>query len=88
MGYEDPRLKKLEDLVVKKLQESTLDEEMKEDTIEDIRINGIDEYMGYLDEKGNIDMSKAEADLKDEASMDKAAEGYVDWLVKFYSEVD
>ena len=88
MGYEDPRLKKLEDLVVKKLQESTLDEEIKEDTIEDIYINGIEEYMGYLDEEGDIDMSKAETDLKDEASMDKAAEEYVNWLVKSYSEVE
>ena len=88
MGYEDPRLKKLEDLVVKKLQESTLDEEIKEDTIEDIYINGIEEYMGYLDEEGDMDMSKAEADLKDEASMDKAAEEYVNWLVKSYSEVE
>ena len=88
MGYEDPRLKKLEDLVVKKLQESTLDEEIKEDTIEDIYINGIEEYMGYLDEEGDMDVSKAEADLKDETSMDKAAEEYVNWLVKSYSEVE
>lgn len=87
-GYDDPRFQTLEDIVVKKLQESALDEETKEDTIDDIRINGIDEYMGYLDEEGDIDMSKAEADLKDEASMNKAAEEYVNWLVKSYSEVD
>lgn len=87
-GYEDPRFKDLEDLVVKKIQESILDEETKEDTIDDIRINGIDEYMGYLDDDGDIDMSKAEADLKDEASMNKAADDYVSLVVKAYSEVD
>lgn len=87
-GYEDPRFKKLEDLVVKKIQESSLDDDIKEDTIDDIRINGIDEYMGYLDEEFKIIPDKVEADLKDEASMNKAADDYVNWLVQFYSEVD
>lgn len=87
-GYEDPRFQKLENLVIKKVQESSLEDDIKEDTIEDIHINGIEEYMGYLNEEGDIDMSKAEADLKDEASMNKAAEEYVNWLVKSYSEVD
>ena len=87
-GYKDPRFKDLEDLVVKKIQESILDEETKEDTIDDIRINGIDEYMGYLDDDGEIDTSRAEADLKDEASMNKAADDYVSLVVKVYSEVD
>lgn len=87
-GYKDPRLGDLEDLVVKKIQESSLESDIKEDTIDDIRINGIDEYMGYLDEEGEIIHDKVEADLKDEASMNKAADDYVNWLVKFYSEVD
>lgn len=87
-GYEDPRFKKLEDLVVKKIQESSLDDDIKKDTIDDIRINGIDEYMGYLDEEFKIIPDKVEADLKDEASMNKAADDYVNWLVQFYSEVD
>lgn len=87
-GYEDPRFKKLENLVVKKIQESNLEDDIKEDTIDDIRINGIDEYMGYLDEEFKIIPDKVEADLKDEASMNKAADDYVNWLVKSYSEVD
>ena len=87
-GYEDPRFKKLEDLVVKKVQESSLEDDIKEDTIDDIRTNGIDEYMGYLDEEFKIIPDKVEADLKDEASMNKAADDYVSWLVQFYSEVD
>lgn len=87
-GYDDPRFEKLEDLVVKKIQESSLEGDIKEDTIEDIRINGIEEYMGYLDEKGEVIPDKVEADLNDEVSMDKAAEEYVNWLVKSYSEVE
>lgn len=87
-GYEDPRFKKLENLVVKKVQESSLEDDIKEDTIDDIRTNGIDEYMGYLDEEFKIIPDKVEADLKDEASMNKAADDYVSWLVQFYSEVD
>lgn len=87
-GYDDPRFQKLENLVIKKVQESSLEDDIKEDTIDDILINGIDEYMGYLDKEFNIIPDKVEADLKDEASMNKAADEYVNWLVKFFSEGD
>ena len=82
IGYDDPRFQTLEDIVVRKILKSPLNKEYKDELIEDIRINGIEEYMGYFDENAD----KVEEDLKDKASMNRAADAYVKFLVDDHNE--
>lgn len=82
IGYDDPRFQTLEDIVVRKILKSPLKKEYKDELIEDTRINGIEEYMGYLNENRD----KVEADLKDRESMNRAADAFVKFLVDDYNE--
>lgn len=80
-GYDDPRFQTLEDIVVRKIRKAPIDKEYKDELIEDTRMNGIEEYMGYLDENAD----KVEEDLKDKASMNRAADAFVKSLVDDYN---
>ena len=86
IGYDDPRFQTLEDIVVRKILKSPLDKEYKDELIEDIRTEGVEEFMGYLDEEANYIQDKVEAELKDKESMNRAADAYVKSLVDDYNE--
>lgn len=85
-GYKDPRFQTLEDIVVRKLRKAPIDKEYKDGLIGDIMYGGVEDWMGYLDESGKYLRDKIEEDLKDEESMNRAADAYVKFRVDQYNK--